>query len=153
VNAIYSAKPIVAKRRHRIARPLGFTLIELMIVIAIIGILAAIAYPSYVEYVERGRRNDAKAVLLEAAQYMERRFTENGTYAGSVLPSSLTKSPREGDAWYRMSVSGLGATSYTLTAEPKPGWTPGKCGSLSVDQLGVKSRSATSDAVADCWGR
>ncbi len=134
-------------------RQRGFTLIEVLIVVAIIGILTAIAYPSYVEYVERGRRNDAKAVLLEASQYMERYFTERGTYVGAVLPASLTKAPREGDVWYNIGVSGVGASTYTLTAQTKTGWTPKKCGSLSVDQLGTKSRSDVSETVANCWGR
>ncbi|TAG76904.1 MAG: type IV pilin [Burkholderiales bacterium] len=124
-----------------------------MIVIAIVGILAAIAYPSYTDYVERARRNDAKAVILEASQYMERWFTERGTYVGASLPSSLAQAPREGDAWYTIAVSNLNAATYTLTANPKTGWTPKKCGSLSVDQLGVKSRSSMSESVSECWSK
>ncbi len=136
-----------------LTRSRGFTLIELMIVIAIVGILAAIAYPSYTDYVERARRNDAKAVILEASQFMERWFTERGTYVGATLPSSLTRAPREGDTWYTIGVSNLNAATYTVSANPKTGWTPKKCGSLSIDQLGVKSRSNTSDSVSECWSK
>jgi type IV pilus assembly protein PilE len=130
----------------------GFTLIELMIVVAIVGILAAIAIPSYVDYVERAKRNDAKAVLLEASQFMERRFTENRSYAGSVLPTSLEQSPRDGLAWYNVTIGDLGATTYTLTAAPKSGWTPKKCGSLTLNQVGARGIS-TSDSLSDCWNK
>jgi type IV pilus assembly protein PilE len=130
----------------------GFTLLELMIVIAIIAILASIAYPSYIQYIERARRNDAKAVLLEAAQYMERRFTENRTYATTTaLPTSLQQSPREGAAWYTISPGTPTATGYTLTATPRSGWTPRECGTLSVNQLGVRASSA--NTVDLCWGK
>jgi type IV pilus assembly protein PilE len=134
----------------------GFTLIEVMIVVAIVGILAAIAFPNYSEYVERGRRNDAKAVLLEAAQYMERRFTETRSYASvTSLPTGLAQSPKEGSAWFNITVAVNSATPavYTLTAAPKTGWTPKRCGSLTINQLGVKGRTVTADSIDDCWAR
>ena len=89
-------------------RELGFTLIEVMIVVAIVAILGAVALPSYQQYVERSRRADAKAVLLEATQFMERVFTERGAYnkktdgatatslAEIGFPSSLTSAPKDG---------------------------------------------------------
>ncbi|WP_439844578.1 type IV pilin protein, partial [Aeromonas veronii] len=63
----------------------GFTLIELMIVVAVVAILAAIAYPSYNNYMAAAKRAEAKAVLLEAAQYLEREFTANGNYDAGNL--------------------------------------------------------------------
>lgn len=130
----------------------GFTLIELLITVAIVAILGAIAFPMYTDFVERGRRNDAKAVMLEAAQFMERRFTENRSYVGATLPTSLTQAPREGDAWYAISVNIASATAYTVTAAPKSGWTPKKCGSLTLNELGSRAVS-TSDSLADCWNK
>ena len=65
----------------------GFTLIELLIAVAIVGILAAIAYPSYLEQIRKTRRADAEAVLMQAAQFMERVYSEAGCYnPGSGRP-------------------------------------------------------------------
>lgn len=60
----------------------GFTLIELMIVVAIIGILAAIAYPAYQDYTLKGRRAEGRAALLELLHQQERYATQYGTYYG-----------------------------------------------------------------------
>jgi type IV pilus assembly protein PilE len=129
----------------------GFTLIELMIVTAIVAILASIAYPSYVEYIERTRRNDAKAVLLEAAQFMERKFTETGTYVGATLPLALQKAPREGSKFYDVVIVDSKAATYALSAVPAS-WIPKKCGTLSINQLGTKSVSDATP-VGECWGK
>lgn len=63
----------------------GFTLMELMIVVAIVGILAAIAYPSYMDSVRKSRRADAKAALSNAVQALERYYTEKNTYLNATL--------------------------------------------------------------------
>ena len=67
----------------------GFTLIEVMIVVAIIGILAAIAYPSYDEYVKRGNRAEGQAFLNEVAARQERYFSQNNKYAASASDLNL----------------------------------------------------------------
>jgi type IV pilus assembly protein PilE len=135
----------------RLLKNNGFTLIELMITVAIVGILAAIAYPNYTQYVERSRRTDAKAVLLEASQFMERKFTENRSYAS--VSTGLAQAPREGEAWYNLTVSvPSGGGSYVLTAAPKPGWTPKKCDKLTLSNIGEKGTTST-DSVDECWNR
>lgn len=131
----------------------GFTLIELMIVVAIIGILAAIAYPSYQDSVRKSRRADARAVLLEAAQLMERRYTENLTagYAGVALPTNLTQSPQQGAPFYVISFSATPTqAAFTLQAAPQGAQSSDKCGTLTLTNAGVKGQT-TGKTVDECW--
>ena len=134
----------------------GFTLIELMIVVAIVGILSAIAYPSYAEYIRRGHRADARAGLLQAQQWLERAATATGTYP-TTLPTALTWS---GDASKRYDIAfqaGNTNAVYTLMATPKGAQTGDRCGTYTLSNTGVRGaagkKSGESGYDPDCWGK
>jgi type IV pilus assembly protein PilE len=153
----------------------GFTLIELMIVVAVIGILGAIAYPSYKESVDKGRRASAKAVLQDAQAYMERIYSENYSYyadtqgnainTGAYFQSNFTVAPKpgEGNAAYDIKLETLISTpnQYTLTAVPQAGGVMAgdKCGTFVVNRTGRKGVKSYNTGVyanqllanRECW--
>lgn len=105
-----------SSRTMKAARQRGFTLIELMIVVAIVGILATIAYPSYRDSILKGRRAEARTALLELAQQQERYMTQRGTYL------AFNKDDAAAGAIFKIYSGDSGATNakYKLSAVPCP---------------------------------
>ena len=137
----------------------GFTLIEMMVVVAIVAILAAVALPSYSEYVRRGQRAQARGDLMEGRQWMEQQFTLNNSYDGATLPAGLSQSPKTGSGGklYEIVLAedpAVTATTYTLLAK-RVASSDDKCGTFSIDQSGQRGLTGQSTGieVADCWGR
>ena len=144
-----------AGRRKPGAGEQGVTLIELLVTVAIVGILAAVAYPSYQDYVRRANRAEAKSILFETVQVLERNFTEasrfDQTSDGDAITLPFTQSPKGGTAKYAISFSaGPSATAFTLQAVPTGTMTGDECGTLTLTSTGVK---AVSTAKTDCWLR
>jgi len=139
----------------------GFTLIELMVTVAVIGILAAIAYPSYTQYVQRANRAEARSLLMEDAQFLERNFTTANRYdqtsAGVAITSATlprTQSPVNGVARYSLTVASTSQT-FMLSATPVPGGTMAgdACGTYTLTNTGVQGVTSATLPVADCWNR
>jgi len=106
----------------------GFTLIELMIVLAVIGILTAVALPSYRSYIARGIRSQGQQFLIDFSQRQEQYFLDSRAYATGVgngaglinltIPDKVTQN-------YTLTVTtpAAPAQSYVLTLEPIKGTT------------------------------
>lgn len=127
----------------------GFTLIEIMIVIAIIGIVLTISIPSYNEYVKKGRRAEVVSLLSEQAQSLERFYTKNNVYTGITGLSA-------GNDFYTLTPT-ITDQTFLLTAARKTGtaMATDKCGDFTLTNTSVRSmnNATTGLTTKDCWGR
>ena len=126
-------------------KQIGFTLIELMIVVAIVAILAAIAYPSYEQYRKKTKRAEVKAEMMAIASTLQRykianfTFLKSGTTGITLLdinePSTL---PKTGPALYDIALSGVTAGTWVLTATPKSTALMKDTGMIRLNSQGQK---------------
>jgi type IV pilus assembly protein PilE len=140
----------------------GFSLIELMIVVAIVAIISAFAYPSYQRYVIKAKRTVAQNALLQVADRQQQFFMDNKRFAADLTNLGFGANPYvvdddgastvagDAQAVYSLSLTNVTATTWTVTAAPLHGQLSRDtyCGSLSLTQAGTKGKTGASD---DCW--
>lgn len=149
-------------KHERKVRERGFTLIEVMIVVAIVGILASIALPSYNEYVRRGHRADARAGLLQAQQWLERAATAQGVYP-TTLPNAYQwlKPDATPDPTKRYTIgfqAGNTNAAFTLVATRKTGpQATDRCGNFTLTNTGARGVAAgtlaSGTTAEECWNK
>jgi type IV pilus assembly protein PilE len=130
----------------------GFSLIELMVVVAIISILSAIAIPAYQDYVTRGKVPDATSYLATKRTKMEQFFQDNRTYVGTECPTTTDSATSKNFDFTCVAT----ATTFTATATGKAGMTGI---AYTVNQTGAKTSTVSSGAPSgwaaaspnNCW--
>ena len=140
----------------------GFSLIELMIVMAIVVIITSIAYPNYRDYITRGRRTDGQSALLDLAGRMERYYSEQNTYQTATIGTGAATDVRttniSPETWYTLSITAQTASSFTLQATPRNAQANADllCQSLTLNNIGAKGitngpAGAPTSTATQCW--
>jgi len=140
--------PLVYQRPN----PLGFTLIELMMVVAIIGILTAVAIPAYTGHVSRGKAAEAPATLADLRIKMEQYYQDNRTYANGVGVGAAVApcAPANGAKNFTYSCTVQTATTYTIAAAgvAAEGMTNF---AFTINQNNAKTSTFDGTTGASCW--
>ena len=129
----------------------GFTLIEIMVVVAIIAVLAAVAYPSYERYIVKTKRTDMMSEMQNIASEIESRKLAQGSYraiSAGIKDEFAIEYPRQGDKLYDVTINPIPLTppdntltdKWNVTATPKPNSKMTNDGILTLNYQGIKCR-------------
>jgi len=124
----------------------GFTLVELMIVVAIIGILASVAYPSYVSHIARSDRSEGQRELVRLANLQEQLFVDTRKYTSDVTKLGVAADQLTASKKYKISAVAT-ATTFTLTAtaQGSQATNDASCATLTISETGAKTPAGS------CW--
>ncbi|WP_329955486.1 type IV pilin protein [Dyella choica] len=136
------------------ARQAGFTLVELMIVVAVIAILAVLAWPAYQQYIIKTNRKAAESCLAEHANYMERLYTTQLTYSGATLPVlDCSSASQTGQNYaYSFAPAAASTSAYNVQAAPTSALQlkDTTCATVWIDQTGARHITGTG-TLSQCW--
>lgn len=143
-------------------KQIGFSLIELLVVVAIAGIIAAFAYPSYLDQVRATKRSDCSGALVSLGSAMERFYTVNSTYQGAAAGGANTGAPAVfsaqcpvdgGAQTYNLTIQAANPSTYSLRATPVGDQVNDKCGTLTLTNTGLKGVVGADAGVIwqQCW--
>ena len=127
----------------------GFSLIELMIVLALIATLSLVALPNYQDYVMKVRRLEASMILVQTSQALETYYAKHYAYEDFPASAIPSQSPINSNDKYYAITATLSPSSFLLQATPVGSQLSDGCAVLSLNQAGVKS--ASGDQNANCW--
>ncbi len=150
------------RKKSQKIRQSGFSLMELMFVVAIFAIIAAVSYPSYMQFVVRAKRATGTSMLLQLADLQQQFFMDNKRYAASLTSLGFASdaimlgddgqvvADGDDDRIYGLAMTSTTATSYTITATPqlKQAENDTLCGDLTLTNAGAKGQSGYGD---NCW--
>jgi type IV pilus assembly protein PilE len=139
--------------RHLKHRLRGFTLIELMIVVAVVAILAAVAYPSYTSYITRSNRSAVQGYMLELSNLQQRYLLDARSYAANLDDLKATTLPSNVSPNYSVAIAlktGTTVPGFTITATPINGQLTRDtaCAVLKIDETGKKEFTG---GGTSCW--
>jgi len=133
-------------------RSKGFTLIEMMIVVAIVAILAAIAYPAYQNYILRTRRADGKELAMRIASAEERYFTNFNHYSSDLVNDIRIDSTSQKGYYLAEVAVGNDDQTYEIKMKPQAPQDADVCGDLTINNTGFKDWSGPHPSTNGvCW--